>query len=157
MPRRAGLESSRQVRKARKVLITAKVGRALRASRRTAGRMAGCPVVPMNDDPMKTARGCHPNIIQLDNRVSEQRDTLLQVCKCVNVLTACLHSRGRNGWRSWSVPTICPLGFPCPRRYRRAHASCRPRSSRDSSRRPARRSRRLKLRCGPNQRRRQSS
>ncbi len=84
MPRRAGLESSRQVRKARKVLITAKVGRAFRASRRTAGRMSGCPVVTMNDDPMKTARGCHPSIIQLDNRASEQRNTLssVQVCKC---------------------------------------------------------------------------
>ena len=41
----------------------------------------------MNDDPMKTARGCHPNIIQLDNRVSEQRGTYssVQVCKCVSI------------------------------------------------------------------------
>ena len=48
----------------------------------SAGRMSGCPVVPMNDDPMKTARGCHPNIIQLDNRASEQRGTFY---KCANV------------------------------------------------------------------------
>ena len=50
----------------------------------SAGRMSGCPVVPMNDDPMKTARGCHPSIIQLDNRASEQRGTFssVQMCKC---------------------------------------------------------------------------
>ncbi len=62
--------------------------------------------------------------------------------------TACSPSRGRNGWPSWSVPTICPLGFPCPRRYRRARSSCRPRSSRVPSRRPARRPRHLRLRRG---------
>ena len=41
----------------------------------------------MNDDPMKTARGCHPNIIQLDNRASEQRGTFsnVQMCKCASV------------------------------------------------------------------------
>ena len=48
--------------------------------------------------------------------------------------TACSPSRGRSGWPSWSVPTICPLGFPCPQRYRRARASCHLRSSRVPSR-----------------------
>ena len=167
MPRRAGLESSRKVRQARKVLV----GRSRRECRsRTDGRMSSCPVVPMNDDPMIPARGCHPSIIQLDNRASEQRGTYssVQVCKCVSIqyqypvpvqvpasivtdtenwtlsiytlshlhtacplrikrsrATACLPSRGRNGWRNWSVPN-CPRGFPCPRRYRRARSSCRP-------------------------------
>ena len=37
----------------------------------------------MNDDPMIPARGCHPSIIQLDNRASEQRGTFsnVQMCK----------------------------------------------------------------------------
>ncbi len=82
--RRAGRESSRKVRHVRKVLITAKLERALRASRPTHGRMACCPVVPMNDDPMIPAQGVirtssnwatgHPN-----NGAS------FQMCKCANV------------------------------------------------------------------------
>ena len=78
MPHRAGLESSRKVRHVRKV----PTGRSRRERRYTAGRMAGCPVFPMNDDPMRPVRGCHPNIIQLDNWASAQRGTIY---KCANV------------------------------------------------------------------------
>ena len=55
-------------------------------------------------------------------------------------------SRGRSGWPSWSVPN-CPRGFPCPRQYKRAHASSRPRSNRVPSRPQARHSP-LRLRRG---------
>ncbi len=55
---------------------------------RTDGRMAVCPVDPMNDAPMisamhidcalpLTVRGCHPIISHPNNRATEQRNILI--------------------------------------------------------------------------------